>query len=119
MDDSCCFTRSQQILLDHQRLKRMNARDLKDLIQSVLHQYVLHERLMPPVEDGHMNILDMWQECNGVQDARFFKSRVEVVLLALLADERLKGCQFYVFKEYKNANGDRVLGGHANVSGSN
>ena len=33
MDDSSTFTRSEQILLDHQRLNRMNARDLKDLIQ--------------------------------------------------------------------------------------
>ena len=36
-----------------------------------------------------------------------FKSRVEVVLRELLADERLnlplKDCWFYAFKEYKNA----------------
>ena len=34
----------------------------------------------------------------------------------LLADEWLKDCQFYVFKEYKNINGDSILGGHANGS---
>ena len=46
-----------------------------------------------------MDILDMWLEGDGVQDVRFFKHRVEVVLRELLADELLKGCQFYSFKE--------------------
>jgi hypothetical protein len=41
---------------------------------------------------------------------------VEDVLLELVADERLEGCQHFAFKEYKNANGDRILGGHANGS---
>ena len=50
------------------------------------------------------------------QDVRFFKHKVEVVLLELIADERLERCQHYAFKEYKNANGDRILGGHANGS---
>ena len=57
-----------------------------------------------------MNILDMWQEGDGQQDVRFFERGVEVVLLELLADERLKDSQFYAFKEYKNANGDRICG---------
>jgi|LauGreDrversion4_2_1035121.scaffolds.fasta_scaffold647128_1 hypothetical protein len=124
-DDSRTFTRSERILLDYQKLKKMNARDLKDLIQNVLHDpefnaadvdHNMHARLMKAVEDGQMDILDMWQEGDGQQDVRFFKRRVEVVLRELLADERLKGCQFYKFKEYKNSNGDRVLGGHANGS---
>ena len=36
------------------------------------------------------------------------------MLLELVADERLEGCQHFAFKEYKNANGDCILGGHAN-----
>ena len=56
----------------------------------------------------------MLQESYGMQDVRFFKHRVKVVLLELLADELLKGCQFYLFKEYKKASGDCILGGHAN-----
>ena len=37
------------------------------------------------------------------------------MLLELVADERLEGCQHFAFKEYKNANGDDcILGGHAN-----
>ena len=35
-DDSRTFTTSERILLDSQKLKRMNGRDLKDLIQDVL-----------------------------------------------------------------------------------
>ena len=103
----------------------MNARDLKDLIQDVLHNpefnaadvdHNKHERLMRAVEDGQLDILDMWQEGDGQQGVRFFKRRVELVLWELLADERLEDCQFYAFKEYKNANGDRILGGPAHGS---
>ena len=124
-DDRRAFTKSERILLDFQKLKRMKARDLKDLIQDVLQNpefdpaevdHNMHERLMRAVEDGQMDILDMHQEGDGEQDVRFFKRRVEVVLRELLADERLKGCQFYKFQEYKNAKGDRILGGHANGS---
>ena len=124
-DDSRAFTKSERILLDFQRLKRMNARDLKDLIQDVLKHsefnadevdHNMHERLMRAVEDRQMDILDMLQEGDGEQDVRFFKHKVEVVFRELLADDGLKDCQFYKFKEYKNANGDRILGGHANGS---
>ena len=85
MDDSHAFTRSKQILLDHQTLKRMNPRDLKDLIQHVLHHpafnsaevdhnIMMHERLMRAIEDGQLtrNILDMWQE----QDGREVRSKM-------------------------------------------
>ena len=70
-DDSRAFTKSERNLLDFQRPKRMNARDLKDLIQDVLHNpefnaadvdHNMHARLMWAVEDGQMDILDMWQE---------------------------------------------------------
>ena len=66
-DDSRAFTKSERILLDFQRMKRMNARDLKDLIQDVLKHsefnadevdHNMHERLMRAVEDGQMDILD-------------------------------------------------------------
>ena len=77
----------------------------------------MHQRLMRAVEDGQVDMLDTWQEGDGSQqDIRFFTRRVEVVLGELLGDERLKDCKFYAFKEHKNANGDRILGGHANGS---
>ena len=55
----------------------MNARDLKDLIQDVLKHpefnadevdHNMPERLMRAVEDGQMDILDIWQEGDGQQD---------------------------------------------------
>ena len=58
----------------------------------------------------------MWREDDGEQDVGFFKHKLEAVLLELLADERLAGCQHFAFKEYKNAKGERILGGHANGS---
>jgi len=125
MEDSRAFTRSERILLDHQNLKRMNAVDLRDLIRDVLHNpefnasevdHDMHERLMRAVEEGEMEIIDMWQDGDGAQDVRFFKRKVEIVLRELLADERLEGCQHFAFKEYKNAKGERILGGHANGS---
>ena len=123
--DRTAFTKSERILMDYQKLKKMSAQDIKDLIQDVLHNkefdidevdHNMHDRLMRAVADGEMDILDMWQEGDGVQDVRFFKRKVEVVLRELLADARLEGCQHFAFKEYKNANGDRILGGHANGS---
>ena len=124
-EDRTAFTKSERILMDYQKLKKMSAQDIKDLIQDVLHNkefdidevdHNMHDRLMRAVADGEMDILDMWQEGDGVQDVRFFKRKVEVVLRELIADARLEGCQHFAFKEYKNANGDRILGGHANGS---
>jgi hypothetical protein len=111
--------------MDYQKLKRMSAQDIKDLIKDVLHNKQfdpcdvddnMHERLMRAVNDGEMDIHDMWQEGDGEQDVRFFKRKVEVVLRELIADERLEGCQHYAFREYKNAKGERILGGHSNGS---
>ena len=65
MEDSRAFTRSERILLDHQKLKRMSAVDLRDLIRDVLHNpefnagevdHDMHERLMRAVEEGEMDI---------------------------------------------------------------
>ena len=76
------FTKSERILMDYQKLKRMSAQDIKDLIQEVLHNkdfdsdevdHDMHERLMRAVADGEMDIHDMWQEGDGQQDDRFFK----------------------------------------------
>jgi len=125
VEDGRAFTRSERILLDHQKLKRMSAVDLRDLIRDVLHNpefnagevdHDMHERLMRAVEEGEMEIIDMWQDGDGAQDVRFFRRKVEIVLRELLADERLEGCQHFAFKEYKNAKGERILGGHANGS---
>jgi len=71
--------------MDFQKLKRMNAQDIKDLIQDVLHSdnfdvdevdHNMHDRLMHAVADG-MAVHDMWQEGDGEQDVRFFLRKVD------------------------------------------
>ena len=110
--------------MEFQKWKNLNAQDVKDLIQKVLHNdnfdaddvdHNMHERLMRAVAD-ELDIHDMWREGDGEQDVRFFKRKLEAVLRELLADERLAGCQHFAFKLYKNAKGERILGGHANGS---
>lgn len=112
-------------MLDFQRLKAMSVTDLRDLIQNVLQNPEfnsdevdsdMHARLMRAVAIGEMDIHDMWVEGDGEQDVRFFKRKVETVLRELIGDERLDGCQHFSFKLYKNSQGERILGGHANGS---
>ena len=65
MDDSRVFTKSERILLDYQKLKRMSAADLKDLIQQVLKNpefnidevdHDMHERLQRAIDDGDIDV---------------------------------------------------------------
>ena len=116
MDDSRVFTKSERILLDYQKLKRMSAADLKDLIQQVLKNpefnidevdHDMHERLQRAIDKGDIDVSDFWPEGDGKQDVKFFCRKVEKVLRELLSDEQLAGCQHFGFKEYKNCNGDR------------
>ena len=117
MDDSHVFTKSERILLDYQKLKRMSAADLKDLIQQVLKNpefnidevdHDMHERLQQAIDNSDIDVTDFWQKGDSSeQDVKFFCRKVEKVLRALLSDERSVGCQHFGFKEYKNSNGDR------------
>ena len=81
-DTARVFTRSERILLDFQKVKAMSAADIRDLIQDVLSQpdfnsedvdADMHNRLLRAVEDGTIEVIDMWQEGDGEQDLRFFK----------------------------------------------
>ncbi len=60
-------------------------RSLKDLIQRVLHHpdfnadevdHDMHECLMRAVEDGDIEVIDMWEEGDGLQDNTFVKRKV-------------------------------------------
>ena len=124
--DAGLFNRSERILQEYRRGRDgFSAKDLKDLIQEVLHHpefnaddvdHDMHKRLMEAVDNGQIEVIDMQQDQDGDQDVRFFKRKVSDVLQELLADERLAGCQHFAFKEYKDARGERILGGHANCS---
>ena len=119
------FSRSERILQDHVRQHNTNAAELKDLIQRVLHHpdfnadevdHDMHERLMRAVEEGDIEVIDMWEEGDGQQDNTFVKRKAVKVLMELLSDERMAGHQHFGFKLSTDANGDRVLGGDANGS---
>jgi hypothetical protein len=71
---------------------------------------------MRAVEDGDIEVIDVWEEGDGIQDVSFVKRKVAKVLMELLSDERMAGRQHFGFKLSTNADGDRVLGGEANGS---
>ena len=119
------FSKSEQILLDFANKRFKNASELKELIQDVLHHpdlnldsvdHDLHERLMRAVEDGGIEIIDMWEEGDGDQDVTFVKRRLEKILRELMADERMAGHQHYGFKLQANPRGERIFACEANGS---
>jgi hypothetical protein len=121
------FSQSKRILQEHVRKHGTIAAELQDLIDRVLHHrdfnaaevdHDLHERLMRAVEDGDIEVIDMWEEGDGPQDNIFIKSKVLKVLMELLSDERMAGHQDFGFKLSTDAKdpGGRVLGGDAKGS---
>ena len=76
-DASNVFSKSECLLLDHATKRFKNAQELKALVQEVLHHpdfnlddvdHDLHERLTKAVEEGDIEIIDMWEEGDGDQD---------------------------------------------------
>ena len=119
------FTASERILQDFAEIKHVDATFIKDLIQKVLHHpdfdpaevdHDMHQRLMGAIAEGDLQVIDLHEEGDGNQDVRLFKRPVSKVLLELLSDSRLAGSQHFAFKEYKDATGARIIGGHANGS---
>jgi hypothetical protein len=124
-DASNVFSKSERLLLDHAAKRFKSASELKELIQEVLHHpdfdldsvdHDLHERLMKAVEDGDIEIIDMWEEGDGDQDVTFVKRKLENIMRELMADERMAGHQHYGFKLQANPNGERIFACEANGS---
>ena len=97
----------------------MNTTDLKALIDEGLHHPEfnsaevdadIHALCMLAVADGDIEIHHVWQRCDGAQEVQLFKRSVKKVLHELLADIWLAGCQRFVFKEYKGAEGNWIFG---------
>ena len=61
-------------------------------------------------EDGDIEVIDMWEEGDGLQDNTFVKRKVSMVLMELLSDEHMAGRQHFGFKHTTDAKGVRVLG---------
>ncbi len=84
-EDAQIFSTSERILQEHVRKHGTNATELKDLIQRVLHHpdfnadevdHDMHERLMRAVEDGDIEVIDMWEEGDGLQDNTLVQTRI-------------------------------------------
>jgi len=74
VDAAEVFSQSERILQEHVRKHGNNAAEVQDLIQRVLHHrdfnanevdHDLHERLMRAVEQGDIEVIDMWEEGVG------------------------------------------------------
>ena len=94
MDDSRVFTKSERILLDYQKLKRMSAADLKGLIQQVLKNpefnidevdHEMHERLQRAIDNGDIDVTDFWQKGDAVTAAS--------KMLNSLAEKSKRSCE--------------------------
>ena len=125
IDAAGLFSKSERLIQEHVRKYKTGAAELKDLIQQVLHHpdfdpahvdHDMHERLMKCIEDEDIQVIDLWEQGDGNQEVLLYKRPALKVLRELLADERLAGCQHFAFKEYKNANGKRILACDANGS---
>ena len=51
----------------------------------------MHERLMRAVEEGDIEVIDMWEEGDGPQDNTFVKRKVSKVLMELLPTSSWRG----------------------------
>jgi len=125
LDDASLFTASERLIQEHVRKYKTGAAELKHLIQEVLHHplfavqdvdHNMHERLMRCIEEGDIEVIDLWEEGDGNQAVQLYKRPALKVLRELLADERLAGRQHFAFKEYKNPRGERILACDANGS---
>ncbi len=56
----------------------------------------------------------MHKEADGAQKLELFKHHAEKVLLELMSDIWLAGCQHFAFNEYLDPHGNRLFAGHAN-----
>ncbi len=72
--------------------------------------------LLRAIEDGDTEVLDLWEEGDGLQDNTFVKQKASKVLMELISDECMAGRQHFGFQLSKDAKGNRVLGGDANGS---
>jgi hypothetical protein len=119
------ITGSEQILKDYAKSASLTAKDVKKLIEDVLHNPEFNaddvdtdmlERFAKSIDSGDLEIISMHKEGDGAQKLELFKRPAEKVLRELISDIRLAGCQHFAFKEYLDPHGNRLFAGHANGS---
>ena len=85
---------------------------MKDLIQQDIHHldfdpedvpvdHNMLQQLMLAIEEGNIEVIDLWEYGEGNQDVMLYKRPAIKVLRELLSDERLAGHQHFGFKLYK------------------
>ena len=119
------ITGSEQILKDYAKSASLTAKDVKKLIEDVLHNPEFNaddvdtdmlELFAKSIDSGNLEIISMHKEGDGAQKLELFKRPAEKVLLELMSDIRLAGCQHFAFKEYLDPHGNRPFACHANGS---
>ena len=89
------ITGSEQILKDYASASSLTARDIKRLIEDVLHNPDFNaddvdtdmlERLAKSIDSGDLEIINMHQEGDGAQKLELFKRPAEKVLRELISD---------------------------------
>ncbi len=70
------------------------------------------------INSSDLKIISMHKEGDGAQKLELFKRPAEKVLLELMSNIQLAGCQHFAFKEYLDppSHGNRLFAGHANGS---
>ncbi len=103
----------------------MTAKDIKALIEDVLHNPDFNaeevdthmlQQFANSIDSVDLDIISMHLEGDGAQKLELFKRPAEKVVLELISDIRLAGCQHFGFKEYLDPHGNRLFAGHSNGS---
>ena len=119
------ITSSEQILKDYASASSLTAKDIKRLIDNVLHNPDFNaddvdtdmlEQFANSIDSGDLEIISMHQEGDGAQKLELFKRPAEKVLRELISNIRLAECQHFAFKEYLDPHGNRLFAGHSNGS---
>ncbi len=107
---------SEQILKEYAKKASLTDKDIKALIEDVLHNPNFNadevdtdmlQRFVSSIDSGDLEIISMHLEGDGAQKLELFKRFAEKVLRELLSDIRLAGCQHFGFKEYLDPHGNR------------
>ena len=81
-ESASLFTASKHLIQEQLRKYQNGGAELKDLIQQIL-QYPdfdpedvvhnMHQRLMLAIEEGNIEVIDLWEDGDGNRDVRLYK----------------------------------------------
>ncbi len=112
------ITGSEKVLKEYTKKASLTAKDIKALIQDVLHNPDFNaeevytdtlQRFANSIDSGDVHVISMHLEGDGAQKLELFKRPAEKVLRELISDIRLDGCQHFGFREYLDPHGNRLF----------